>query len=68
MLFTDDDLASIGYLKASPCLPAGATAGQMADVVVKYVTENPEKRNFSASSMVSGALYTAWPPCNKQGK
>lgn len=62
------DLASLGILKGSPCLPTGATPGQMADVVVKYLTENPKDRNLSPSSLVAGALNEAWPPCNKQAK
>jgi hypothetical protein len=62
------DLTTMGALPGSPCLPTGVTAGQMSDVVVKYLAENPKNRSFSSASLVIGALTTAWPPCNKQGK
>ena len=66
-----DTVTNLAYMKtlgASPCVPGGVTPAQMADVVIKYLTENPKDRNISAASLVAGALADAWPPCNKQGK
>jgi hypothetical protein len=59
---------STGAVKISPCVPAGATPSQMADVVVKYLTENPKDRDYSAAGVVMAALINAWPPCNKPEK
>jgi hypothetical protein len=62
------DLAAMGTLKVYPCLPRVVTAVQLADVVVKYVSENPKDRSYTGSSLVIGALLDAWPPCPKPEK
>jgi hypothetical protein len=43
------------------CTPAGVTGRQLAQVVVKYLNENPEKLHLSAGSLVLNALGTAFP-------
>ena len=48
------------------CTPSTATAGQVQDVVRKYLRENPSVRHFSADSNVAVALSLVW-PCPKKG-
>ena len=43
------------------CVPNKVTVGQMADVVVKYLTNNPENRQEQAHYLVRLALTEAWP-------
>jgi len=43
------------------CLKDGVTLGQMGDVVVKHLTENPKDRNQPAALLVIAALKNAWP-------
>ena len=42
------------------CGPDGLTAGQLRDVVVKYMRDNPETRNLSGGKLVILAIMTAW--------
>jgi hypothetical protein len=62
------NLADLGALTGSPCVPEGTTRGQMADVVVGFIAANPEKTGWDAATYVVAALNRAWPPCNKRGK
>lgn len=43
------------------CQPAGVTSGQFADVVVKFLRDNPEARQTRASIVVTQAMHKAWP-------
>lgn len=43
------------------CVPDGVTLGQVTDVVIKYLRDNPAKRNNPAASLVTEALLEAWP-------
>jgi len=43
------------------CLPATVTAGQMRDVVVKYLAEHPERRHLSAMASITSAAMRAFP-------
>ena len=47
----------------SECTPNGTTAGQLTDVVVRYLRENPETRNLSAALLVRLAIVKGWPTC-----
>jgi len=51
--------------KQFACIPTGVTNGQIVDVVVKYLRDHPENRQWSASFFVTNALVTAW-PCAKK--
>ena len=42
------------------CLPIEADAGQIRDVVVKYLVENPAERNRSAAAIIIPVLIQAW--------
>ena len=46
------------------CLTDGVTFGQLQAIVSKYLRDNPEKWNFSASSLVVAALSSA-SPCRR---
>lgn len=43
------------------CSPAVSTYGQVKDVVIKYMKENPEIRHFPASQIVTFILKQTWP-------
>jgi hypothetical protein len=43
------------------CLPKETIGGQVKDVFIKFLREHPEKRHFTASSLVSWALAEAFP-------
>ena len=43
------------------CIPDAAKATRGADVICKYLADNPAQRNKSAASLVRQALITAWP-------
>jgi hypothetical protein len=45
------------------CAPATATHGQSAAITAKYLRNNPEKWNLSASSLIVSALQAAYPAC-----
>lgn len=46
------------------CAPEHVTAGQAKDIVVKYLTEHPEKRHEPAAFLVGSALNDVF-PCKK---
>jgi hypothetical protein len=46
------------------CLPDNAALPQIVDIVVKYLTDHPERRHYSASSESGIALMQAF-PCNR---
>ena len=50
------------------CPPRGVTAGQMTDVVNKYLSSKPEIRHLAASDLVFGALYEVFPCKELQSK
>lgn len=62
-----DSMEDVGpYLPAAKaCAPEGVTGAQIADVVIKYMTEHPATRHYSASSQVALALWDAF-PCAQQ--
>mgnify|MGYP001240467614 CR=1 FL=1 len=42
------------------CLPPTSQAGQVKDIVVKYLRDNPAKRHFEAHILIYGALKDAF--------
>ena len=46
------------------CPPNNVSQGQVVQVVLKFLNQNPEKLHFSADSLVVKALQQAW-PCAK---
>ncbi|TAX75708.1 hypothetical protein ELI00_05300 [Rhizobium ruizarguesonis] len=37
-----------------PCIRPGVTGGQLIDVTVRFYRNNPEKRDYAASSLIQG--------------
>ena len=46
------------------CAPKNVTAGQVADIVFKYLQEHPEIRNKPADFLILKSLKKVW-PCKK---
>ena len=59
---TLEALQSRGILPPTAlCVPEEVTKGQLADVVLKYLEQNPERRHLEAGSLVPEALNRAFP-------
>ena len=69
---TFERLYALGYItgvhdaleQSNHCSPGNVTAGQVRDVVRRYMDQNPEFRNFDADILIRVALSNAW-PCAK---
>jgi hypothetical protein len=48
------------------CMPQGVTLGQVRDVVIKYLSDEPQFRKLDAAALVITALEQAF-PCSDQG-
>ncbi len=55
------------YARVKICAPQNVTAGQARDVVKQYLELNPERRHYSADSLVVNALAQVWPCANNRG-
>ncbi|MFM7273629.1 MAG: Rap1a/Tai family immunity protein [Gammaproteobacteria bacterium] len=59
---TIEALQGRGVLPANAlCIPEGATKGQLVDVVLKYLGDNPDRRHLDAGALVPEALNRAFP-------
>jgi len=58
-----DDETMIGDILKRPiiCLRPSVTAGQLRDVVIAYLQRHPEKRDYTAASLVMSAVLDAFP-------
>lgn len=45
------------------CTPPTLTGGQLREVVVEYLLENPDNRGMDASALVWNAIIAEWPEC-----
>jgi hypothetical protein len=45
----------------SACVPSDATYGQISDVVLKYLNDNPQMRHYTAPGLAAIALSEAFP-------
>lgn len=50
----------------SECTPETITNGQVRDVVIKYLLDNPEERHQPGPFLVRLAIMTAWPKCSME--
>lgn len=51
------------------CTPAGATTGQMVDVVLQFLEANPQRRQEGASHLVRESFRQSWPcPAEQQAE
>jgi len=46
------------------CIPPRVTSGQLVDVVIKFLKDNPESRHYAGASEATIALGRAF-PCQK---
>ena len=61
-LHTDLSDPEIKFLKATLfCLPDNVQLDQAFEAVMHYLEAHPEKRRFTASSLVASALWEAFP-------
>ena len=69
-----DDMVSLGYVIGVSdsyygvlhCIPSVVTAGQLQDMVQKFIRENPDTRHLSADLLVGKVLSSKF-PCAKKG-
>lgn len=59
LVLTDDTETTM----VSPCPRKGVTQEQIADVVIKWLDDHPEKRDLPAPAIISKSLNEAF-PCN----
>lgn len=70
-----DQAVAIGYImgvsdaghNATHCPPNNATAGQMEDIVKRYLNNNPAVRHLSADTIINRALGLVF-PCQNGGR
>lgn len=61
-LHTDMSDPEVKFLKATLfCLPDNVQVEQAFEAVMRYLEAHPEKRRFTASSLVASALWEAFP-------
>jgi Rap1a immunity proteins len=56
--------ATVAGLHGAFCCPKGVTFGQIAMIVVNYMTQHPEIMHHDLASIAETALMQAW-PCKK---
>jgi hypothetical protein len=72
---TDERMFAIGYIAGvadfldgmTVCSPTGVTLGQIRDLIRDYLEKNPDKRHYSADSLIRNKLERMW-PCQQRGK
>jgi len=55
------------YVSVTFCSPENVTAGQVSDMVKRYLDNNPSTRHKTAESLINQALKQAWPCANNRG-
>jgi hypothetical protein len=58
------DTVDVTQLAFAPrrCIPQAATTGQVRDVVVRHLRQNPEARHLVAAALIIRAMREAWCP------
>jgi hypothetical protein len=54
-------LQEVGKVGKAICIPKGVLAGELRDVVAKYLADTPGERHFDAESLVWVAVFHAFP-------
>jgi hypothetical protein len=70
-----DNIHALGYvlgaadsaINVTVCPPEGVKAGQVYDIIKKFLEANPALRHYSADTIVRTRLEALW-PCKQQGK
>jgi hypothetical protein len=56
-----DDADMVRLKSGRPeCVPPGVEAGQLVDIVVNYLRENPARRKVAAGFSITDAIGAAW--------
>lgn len=64
----EENVAIVAHVYLGYCI-SGVTLGQMYDVAIKYLKENPATRHQPASSLILNSWKQAWPcPVTKSDK
>jgi hypothetical protein len=51
------------------CIPPRADTGQLSDIVLRWLADNPKMRHLGSSVVVALALHEAWPgPCKRKAQ
>lgn len=50
----------VAALQRQACIPDGVKFGQLKDVVLKYINENPEHRHKNATTIITSAISQVW--------
>jgi Rap1a immunity proteins len=72
---SSEQLIALGYITGTAdaltkilwCPPLQVTLGQVKDVVMRSIQDNPQTRHFSADSLIGNALRQVW-PCAEKGR
>lgn len=56
-----DEVNAVRVAASYYCTPSGVTQGQLYDVVVRYLDDNPSIRHLSAGILITVALHKAFP-------
>jgi hypothetical protein len=56
-----DAIEAGGRAKAAACIPTAVTGTQLREVVVKYLTSNPQTRELKAGALTLKAYAAAFP-------
>jgi hypothetical protein len=70
-----DNIHALGYvlgaadsaINVTVCPPEGVKAGQVYDIIKKFLEANPAIRHYSADTIVRTRLEALW-PCKQQGR
>ena len=52
---------SFTFTSRQVCLPKGVQGGQVRDLVVNFLRERPEMRQYSAPSLITPLVKRVWP-------
>jgi|KBSSwiStaDraftv2_1062776.scaffolds.fasta_scaffold2383280_1 hypothetical protein len=63
-VFDDFMLQRVVSGKSEDCVIGNITAGQLRDVVDRYLYEHPQTRAMPASFLTRMAIIDAWPACS----
>jgi hypothetical protein len=61
MIELQQQMSDASGKRAPRCVPAGVTKGQVRDIAVQYITNNPDERHYEAAALVWNGLIAAFP-------
>lgn len=57
------ELISIEDAQGKKCIPEGVNVGQLKDISIKYLRDNPQVRHNGAEALVLQSILQAFPNC-----